>query len=276
MDRSAEQQADGETMHAVKILQLTDTHCYADPEKTLLGLNTDRSFQAVLRLAQRRHGPADLILATGDLVHDGSEQGYQRLKRHLTDSGVPVYPLPGNHDDRDRLVRMLSGGNLRPERSARYGDWQIILLDSTVPDQAAGLLGQGELEHLERCLSEYPDRHALVCLHHHPVPIGSRWMDAMGLLNASEFFDVLDRHAQVRGVLWGHIHQEFNAERKGVKLLGSPSTCVQFKPRSETFALDEIPPGYRWLRLYPGGTLDTGVSRLDGFPQEIDLHSTGY
>ncbi|MDE2088884.1 MAG: metallophosphoesterase, partial [Gammaproteobacteria bacterium] len=127
MDRRAEQQADGQAVRTVKILQLTDAHCYADPGKTLLGLNTEQSFQAVLRLAQRRHGPADLILATGDLVHDGSAQGYQRLKHYFADTGVPVYPLPGNHDDRDRLVHVLNGGNLRPERSARYGDWQIIL-----------------------------------------------------------------------------------------------------------------------------------------------------
>lgn len=276
MNRHSAKRTEDTAARTVKILQVTDTHCYADPGKTLLGLNTDQSFQAVLRLARRLHWPVDLVLATGDLVHGGSAQGYHRLKRHLEETGVPVYSLPGNHDDGVQLKRILSGDNLRPERSACYGNWQIILLDSSVPDQAAGLLGAPELERLERCLSEYPQHHALVCLHHHPVPIGSRWMDTMRLLNAPEFFQVLDRHAQVRSVLWGHIHQEFNAERKGVKLLGSPSTCVQFKPRSEEFALDEVPPGYRWLALRPDGAIETGVRRLDSFPQEINLRSTGY
>ncbi|NDD74258.1 MAG: phosphodiesterase, partial [Gammaproteobacteria bacterium] len=103
-------------------------------------------------------------------------------------------------------------------------------------------------------------QHALVVLHHHPVPMQSAWLDTIGLDNAAEFFAVLERRrARVRGVLWGHVHQEFDAERKGIRLLGTPSTCVQFAPQCDEFALDTRPPAFRTLTLHENGRIDSRV-----------------
>src|SRR5580698_1669402 len=48
-----------------------------------------------------------------------------------------------------------------------------------------------------------------VCLHHHPVPMSSDWLDQIGLSNAAEFWSIVDAHRNVRAVLWGHVHQSF-------------------------------------------------------------------
>ena len=80
----------------------------------------------------------------------------------------------------------------------------------------------------------------------------------------------------MRAVIWGHVHQTFDQLRKGVRLLSTPSTCVQFLPNSEEFAVDMIPPGYRWLELYPDGTFETDVVRLQTIPGEINLGTRGY
>jgi len=40
--------------------------------------------------------------------------------------------------------------------------------------------------------------------------------------------------------------------------------------------VDEIPPGYRWLELYPDGSLQTGIKRLANIPGRIDLSARGY
>lgn len=121
-----------------------------------------------------------------------------------------------------------------------------------------GFLAESQLQLLAQSLSEAPDRHHLVCLHHHPVAIGCEWMAPIGLRNAEAFFAVVDRFPQVRAVLWGHVHQEFDQMRQGVRLLASPSTCIQFAPGSEDFKLDTLAPGYRWLRLHDDGQLETG------------------
>jgi Icc protein len=93
--------------------------------------------------------------------------------------------------------------------------------------------------------------------------MGSRWLDGLGLRNADTFFEILDQFSQVRGVLWGHVHQASDRHRKGVRLMSSPSTCAQFLPNSDDFALDVRSPGFRWLDLNDNGRIDTEVVWLE-------------
>ena len=118
--------------------------------------------------------------------------------------------------------------------------------------------------------------HTLVCLHHQPVVIGCDWLDQQMVSDADAFFDVLDRYAGVRAVLWGHVHQEIDRQRHGVRLLASPSTCVQFAAGSAKFKADDQPPGYRWLDLHSDGRIDTAVSRVRDTKFTVELDSQGY
>jgi len=262
---------------ALRVLQLTDTHLYADSESRLLGQSTRRTLDLVLELATASLVPAaDLILLTGDLVHDESPEGYLYLRRRLAHLRVPCYSLPGNHD----LTRVMSGAfdgsTVKVQTSVHRGGWNFVFLDSTLPGKEGGHLCEKQLALLQESLAQRPNDPTLICLHHQPVPVGSDWMDTMALDNPAEFFAIIDRHPQVRGILWGHVHQEFAALRNGVHLLGSPSTCVQFKPGSREFALDEITPGFRWLELHPDGNIDTGVKRIATYPDPLDLSTGGY
>ena len=116
----------------------------------------------------------------------------------------------------------------------------------------------------------------MVALHHHPVSVDCDWLEDIGLRNASSFWDVIDRHPQVKIVLWGHVHQEIDRQRGSVRLLSTPSTCVQFMPASADFGLEPIAPGYRWLNLYGSGDFETGVVRAESYAYELDLSSNGY
>ena len=263
--------------HDLKILQLTDTHLYADPGGTLLGLNTQDSFDSVMRYVRARRWPADMTLITGDLVQDASSEGYERMWHQLATLGIPIHWLPGNHDDPAVMQATLERVGAPDPDTVEMKGWRIVLLNSHVRDSDAGRLSGSELRGLEQALETATHRHVLVCLPHPPLPVGSHWLDEIGLLNADELFDVLDRHRQVRGVLCGHIHQEFVTERNGVPVFGTPSTCFQFLPHSEDFAVDAIAPGYRWLVLHADGAIETGVERPHDFPPvNIDVASTGY
>jgi 3',5'-cyclic-AMP phosphodiesterase len=259
----------------LKVIQLTDTHLYGSPEDRLGGMDTHRSLRSVLELAQAQHWPPDLILATGDLSQDGSQKSYERLQTIFEPLAVPVYHLPGNHDVPAVMKRILSGGQVRTERHCRWGLWQIVLLDSTAPDEVGGHLADQELDFLEQCLRSNPELHALVCVHHQPVAIGNHWMDEIGLDNPSRFFAVLDRYPQTKGVVWGHVHQNFEDELQGVRLLATPSTCIQFKPKTAHFTIDTTLPGYRWLELWPTGHIHTGVCRVEQ-AEPADLGTQGY
>ena len=260
----------------LRVLQITDTHLYGDPEGRLVGLNTRETYQDVLDKVLDEFWPADLVLATGDLVHDGTETGYKRFRQCFERLGVPTLAIPGNHDRPEVMKRLLTGPLVRNTGHAVFGRWQFVMLDSTVAGSAGGHLAEDQLELLERRLDEDRERHAVICLHHHPVSVECDWIDRIGVDNGERLFDVIDRFPQVKAVMWGHIHQEYDAERNGVRLLATPSTCIQFKPRQEAFGLDEVPPGYRWLRLYDDGAIQTGVVRLDALPADLDLRCEGY
>jgi Icc protein len=115
-------------------------------------------------------------------------------------------------------------------------------------------------------LRAHADRPCLVALHHHPVPMQSAWLDRLALEQPAALLAIVDACPNVKAVIWGHVHQAFEAARNGVRLLGSPSTCMQFKPHCETFTLDTQPPGYRWLRLADDGSITSGIRRLERAP----------
>jgi Icc protein len=229
----------------------------------------------VIDLALSTQAP-DLVVASGDLAHDGSPQAYQHLHRCFSRLDAPVYCLPGNHDEAVALRANSECGRLYSSRSACIGGWLQLFLDSTVTGSDGGHLAETELDELDAALASHPGLPALVCLHHQPVNIGSRWLDSMAVDNPEAFFKIIDRHPQVRAVIWGHVHQTFEQQRNHVRLLSTPSTCIQFLPNSEKFAVDMIPPGYRWLELYPDGTFTTGVARLPMTPGGIDPGARGY
>lgn len=264
----------------LRVLQISDCHLYAAANRRLAGVVTEDSFEDILTLARSSFRDIDLILATGDLVHDASQEGYTRMCKHLSVMGAPVYCLPGNHDIPMVMAEAIRGvveqTRVTTPQVKRHHNWVVIMLDSTIPGREGGHLDELQLQILEDGLTQHPDCHALICLHHHPVPIGSAWMDKMALNNPDPFFRILDRHPRVRGIIWGHIHQAFDAERHGVKLLGCPSTCIQFTPKQDQFNLDQLPPGLRWLELWPDGKIETGIQRLNITPGELDLSVAGY
>ena len=55
------------------------------------------------------------------------------------------------------------------------------------------------------------------------------------------------------------MHQAYEGLRKDVRLLATPSTCAQFVPHADEFAVDRRPPAYRTLELQSDGSLLTEV-----------------
>jgi Icc protein len=245
----------------VRLLQFSDPHLLADPQATLRGVSTLASLQRVLAHAGGRRLNIDALVCTGDIVND-EPGGYAHFARELTAFGKPVYCIPGNHDDPERLRGALARPPFQVGGYADLAGWRIVLVDSCAPGRAGGRVSADELEALDMALRGAP-HYAMVFVHHHPVSMASRWLDAVGIANADEFFQVLDAYPQLRAISWGHVHQCFDTRRRGVRLLATPSTCTQFLPQANEFCVDARPPAYRRLTLQPDGTLDTEVVWVD-------------
>lgn len=257
------------------LVQLSDSHLFAEADGRLLGMDTADSLRQVVRQVLDEQLTIDLVLATGDLSQDGSVESYRKFRELTETIAAPTRWFPGNHDELAPMREVCGGADLL-DPVVDLGGWRIILLDSTIPGAVPGQMSAEQLALLDEALNAARDRHVLVAFHHHPVPIGSQWMDRIGIRNPHDLFAVLDRHPQVRCLLWGHVHQEFDRMHGDVRLLASPSTCVQFAPGSEDFCVDSQAPGYRWLRLFPDGRLETGVSRVTGIDFQVDYSVKGY
>ncbi len=250
--------------HAAVLLQLTDTHLHATQDSQMHGVNTQETFDAVLNHARKDpRWPPDAIVATGDIVQDESRVGYQRFRETLQAFGLPVFCIPGNHDDPLLMIELLSTPPFQLCGDAKLGEWRVMLLNTFRKGEAGGVLGLDRLAALEETLSRYPEQHVLICMHHQPLPMGSAWLDGVGLRDAQEFLEIIDQHDQVRAVLWGHVHQASDRERNNVRFLSTPSTCFQFLPESDLAVLDTRPPGLRWLALEPDGNITTEMAWVD-------------
>lgn len=261
--------------NTVRVVQITDVHLAEKPGEGLLGMDTDASLAHIIELVQESRPQRDLILATGDLSNHGRPAAYRRFRDAVKVFEEPIYWLPGNHDDPAIMAEVCADGD-EMAGQILVGDWQIIMLDSTIRREVGGRLAPSELQRMKDCIAAEPDRHALVCYHHHPLPMGCAWLDTQQIENADEFFADLDALPQVKGVLWGHVHQEFEGDYKGKRLMATPSTCVQFAKHSDDFKIDTQLPGYRWLDLHPDGRIESQVCRLVDVDLHVDYSSTGY
>ncbi len=259
----------------ITLAQVTDLHLSAAENGELVGMNTDHSLEHVLARVSADLPALDLLLVTGDITDNGNVPGYRRAMDKLAALGVPQVWLPGNHDDWANMAQSVNGGG-HLARSVDMEQWWVVMLNSTTPGEVGGHLSRDQLDLLDLKLLEAGERHCIVALHHHPVAIGCDWLDEQQVDNADAFWAVIERHPQVRAVIWGHVHQAFESERKGVRLLASPSTCIQFAPNSPGFKLDSCAPGYRWLKLHDDGRIETGISRVEGVEFNVDFSSQGY
>ncbi|MBS0579948.1 MAG: 3',5'-cyclic-AMP phosphodiesterase [Proteobacteria bacterium] len=245
-------------MSVVRLTHFTDPHLYGDEREALRGVPTLPALKAALAQATKTSWPPDAVLVTGDLVQD-DPGGYAHFREVFGALGAPVLCLPGNHDEPRAMKQALAEKPFVVGGHVDLGRWRIVLLDSCIPGAASGALSAAELERLEAALAGADGRHCLVCLHHHPVVMSSRWLDRVGLTNAAEFLHTLDGHRNVRAVVWGHVHQAYDGLRRNVRFLATPSTCAQFLPKADDFAIDQRPPAFRTLELRADGSLLTEV-----------------
>jgi len=248
----------------LRVLQITDMHLQETPDIELRGVNPEQRFLSVLN--HLRTEEADMLLLTGDLSHH-SIPAYTRLSDYLQQLDIPSYWIPGNHDLSGEMFRFAEQGY--GTKSIDLSGWRILMLDSTsMPDgRGGGALSEPELQFLRTELDEAAEElNILLVLHHNPVSVDSRWQDSIMLANADQFWSTVNCYPQVKGVVFGHVHQTWALERDGVKLFSAPATAAQFKSRTERPETEDnhelSGPAYATYELCDDGTITQKVRRL--------------
>ena len=258
-----------------RLIQITDPHIRAETEGKLMGFKTQLGLDMVLAKVREEGKKPDAIVLTGDIAHDASDAAYRRVAALVKGMGTPTYWCPGNHDDKHTMARIGKELNIGSGR-IELDNWLIQLLDTSVPKKVHGHLLNAELDLVSAVIKNHPDRHVLFGFHHQPVPQGSLWIDEHQIENGADLIALVTGKPHVKGLFWGHVHQELDRTLDGLRLLSTPSSCIQFKPKSDDFALDLVMPGYRWFDLYPDGTFESGVVRVDTIPLTIEYDGLGY
>ncbi|MDC0507681.1 metallophosphoesterase [Luminiphilus sp.] len=255
------------------LVQVTDTHLTGDSDGTLLGMNTERSARQVIDAALASQHP-DCVLVTGDIAADGQAAAYEQLNGFFNHR-VPTLWLPGNHDDvraqkgayRDHLKRRIVGRH-----------WDVLMLETQVAGKVGGYFSSAELEALQRAVADAAagDKSLLIATHHPLRALQSTWLDEQAVSNASAALTIMQALSDRVVVVSGHVHQESDAVVQGVRMLTTPSTCIQFAPQSHDFALDDKQPGYRRIVLQPNGQIETQVIRICDEENRPLSGSSGY
>lgn len=246
------------------LLHITDCHLVASGGR-LLNCDTQASLEQVLSHAIAQNTP-DLVVASGDLAHDPQVDIYQRFVttvRHYT--SAPLLCLPGNHD----VLGLMQQAQM-PMQPLRLGQWSIVALDSHVDDQPQAQVSAADRDLVAQHFAQSDADHLLLATHHPLIEVDCPWLDQDRIQNPDELLEWLaDRSVRLgsprlRGAVFGHAHQSLQAQMAtpaDLPVFGTPSTCFQFQPRSETFCVDDAPPGYRWLWLDADGGITTRVER---------------
>jgi Icc protein len=246
------------------VLHITDVHLRAAPDALLLGVDTAHSMNAVLDQALAERSP-DALLVTGDVSHDPEPQAYERFAAILGERFQgPVLCLPGNHDLEAPMGQLLTEPSV-----LHLPEWDIIGLDSHVDNETGADVSEKDLAGLNAALADADVPNVIVATHHPPIEVGCPWLDKDRIQNGQELLEFLSEHASVKGMVFGHAHQVVESVYRDIVLLGTPSTCFQFAPNTQTFSIDDTMPGYRWLYLYADGHVASEVGRVADYPLHI-------
>lgn len=264
--------------HCANILHITDTHLFADEDGALLGIKSNASFLSVINEIKRGNRKYDLIVATGDFVQDGSKKSYARFAEQIKQFNTPCVWLAGNHDNFSYMQEVFSNYQLAENKVVSLGDnWLIVLLNSQVVGQACGLLPQSELQFLEKTLLAHTDKNVMVFLHHHPIDSGCHWLDEHILKNSNELEKIVKKFPSIKGLGWGHIHQQQDHVWHNCHAFSTPSTCFQFKQNCYEFQLsNDEAPGWREITLNEDGTIESSVFRIADNQFLPDVSQKGY
>jgi 3',5'-cyclic-AMP phosphodiesterase len=223
-------------MTLLTFIHISDTHIYADPAYTG-GFVPFSPYAGVAEMVKQINAlpfHVDFVLHTGDVMTDpANPEDYLVARDLLSPIRYPVYYLPGNHDRPEAMQQfLLQTDHLAVNRKMDYqfviNDVQIVCLDTSMPGTAAGHVNDDQLSWLEAICVAADDRPLVVALHHHALPLLAPWLDAIALDNGEALHHVLlHARARLRGVFYGHIHENTATTRDGITYYSALSGWFQ-------------------------------------------------
>jgi len=217
----------------VLIAQITDLHVTEPGALIEAVVDANAMLRAAVDYLNQLDPRPEAVVATGDLADRGRPEEYAILRELLAPLDIPIYLLPGNHDERGPLTATFADHTYLP-RDGGPLCWviddhpvRIVGLDTTEVERHDGVLDDARIEWLDGTLGARPEAPTMIAMHHPPFDTGVWWMDCVGLRDRERFQETVRRHPQVRRVISGHVHRAVQTTWGETLVSVAPSTAHQ-------------------------------------------------
>lgn len=195
------------------IAQITDTHIVEKGKHWLSqpATQTAERLAKTVKALNHLNPRPDVVLLTGDAADTGTREAYIHLKELLRPLQIPLFVVPGNHDNREEMRHAFSDQTYMPKQGLLHYAIEnypvrFIGLDTNIKGENRGEITEKTLHWLEEKLREDPAKSTLIFLHHPPVSIGYALFDKLRGFVPIRFVSILQNSPQILGILTGHCH----------------------------------------------------------------------
>ena len=194
------------------IAQISDTHIALDTPDADRRI---RDFEATIADINALDPTPDVIVHTGDVVHNGRQDEYKQSVVTLANARAPTYAMVGNKDDRANFREAFSAsGYLSP--ASRFIDYAIddypvrlLMLDTKSSHSNKGDFCQERIKRLINMIDADKSKPIAVFTHHPPfeVQVGPDPLNFETREIMSELRSALQHSGRVIAVFSGHVHR---------------------------------------------------------------------
>lgn len=207
----------GETQ-GMKILHVSDIHFCKGYEKSLTGyksvlykmqsplLPLDFCLDRVMKEVK----DLDVLLISGDLSEDGTEDDYRHLHEYLEEKmgDIPIVVTLGNHDSKRGFRQGWLGEDGEEPYNVvqKIGNITVVGFDNSVQGNPNGEVSEEQMQWLEKTLDDHAGETVFLLIHHH---LKDQQLSGVPYMPGSdELLDLLRRKG-VSCIFCGHTHHNY-------------------------------------------------------------------
>jgi Icc protein len=262
----------------LRFVHIGDTHLSPDRHYNINGASHTplTGTRSLVKQINELPFTPDFVLHVGDVAYNSDDSAYETARAVFSDLRCPIHYLAGNHDSIAGLQHVLLGREsprLPFDDEFEVNGVQVVCVDSNrSAPPPRGAVSAEQLDWLRRVCRPDDPRPLVVALHHNPLPVGIPWWDDfMSLTNGEEFHAaLLPARDRLRGVFFGHVHQNTDTYRDGILYVSVPSAWYQihaYPDQVETIDDRTAQPGFNVVTIDEHGTF----IRRHTFVVDVDL-----
>ncbi|MGD1904716.1 MAG: phosphodiesterase [Leptolyngbyaceae cyanobacterium] len=255
------------------IAQITDLHIQPEGKRAYGIVDTNQFLARAVTQLNRLNPQPDLVIATGDLVDEGSVAEYQALKTLLAPLQAPLYLAMGNHDHRAHFRQIFPELTYVPKDGPVHyviesHPLRLIVLDTLVEGKSHGDMDKPRLAWLKAQLDKAPEQPTMIFMHHPPFEIGISGMDRLRCQSHEALTALIHRYPAIQRVACGHVHRSIQVAWAGTVGSVAPSVAHQVALQLTTAQRNAFvmePPAFHLHLWHPNSGLVTHTQYIGDF-----------